>query len=214
MNFLFKYKALSITLGTIFTIVLAFIAGFFIFVSHINPSNMHKVSKADGIVVLTGGPSRIERAIKLLSEGKGKRLLISGVHPSTSRKDLSNLVPQYSEMFKCCVDIDHIATNTIGNASQTKNWVTIQKFSSVIVVTASYHMPRSLVELRREMPFTKLIPCPVNVNNIRMEAWWEYPGTMSLLVKEYVKVIASTIRLGVTQLSYYVMPPKAPLNIS
>ena len=38
---------------------------------------------ADGIVVMTGGASRISDAIELLAAGHGKRLLISGVHRTT-----------------------------------------------------------------------------------------------------------------------------------
>src|SRR3981081_2472108 len=39
---------------------------------------------ADGIVVLTGGASRISDAIELLAAGHGKRLLISGANRSTT----------------------------------------------------------------------------------------------------------------------------------
>ncbi len=182
--------------------LILFIVGFLTFISTINKNTINNVIAADGIVVLTGGPARIEQAVELLSKGKGKRLLISGVHPATSRKDLSNLVPQHALMFNCCIDIDHIAQNTIGNASQTKAWVTNKDFSSVIVVTSSYHMPRSLVELRLALPFTKLIPCPVNSHNVHMDAWWAYPGTLWLLIKEYVKTIAALIRHGIMQLAY------------
>ena len=209
MHFFYRHKYVLIPLMVCFFTSLLFIAGFFLFVSYINIKQPNIIAEADGIVVLTGGPARIEQAVKLLADGKGKRLLISGVHPSTSKRDLRKLVPQHADMFNCCIDIDHIATNTIGNASQTKNWVGSKQFSSVIVVTASYHMPRSLVELRRAMPYTKLIPCPVKVNHVHMDAWWEYPGTLALLVKEYLKVIAATLRLGVTQMVYYVMPPSS-----
>ena len=41
--------------------------------------------EADAIIVLTGGQSRIDAAVDLLKSGKGKRLLISGVHPAASR---------------------------------------------------------------------------------------------------------------------------------
>ena len=41
-------------------------------------------ARADGIVVLTGGASRVSDAIELLAGGYGKRLLISGVHPASA----------------------------------------------------------------------------------------------------------------------------------
>ena len=44
--------------------------------------------RADAIIVLTGGQSRLDAALDLLKSGKGKRLLISGVHPDADRDDL------------------------------------------------------------------------------------------------------------------------------
>ena len=41
--------------------------------------------KADGIVVLTGGPPAIPEAVELLAAERGKRLLITGVHRATGR---------------------------------------------------------------------------------------------------------------------------------
>ncbi len=203
MHFLLKNRAVAMLLGTAFVLIVAFLVGFFVFIQYINSSHKQKMPSADGIVVLTGGPERIEQAVKLLSQGKGKRLLISGVHPSTSRKDLSRLVPRHKVMFKCCIDIDN-ARDTIGNATLTKDWVLQRGFGSIIVVTASYHMPRSMVELRRTMPSVELIPFPVAVNNVHVDAWWSYPGTMWLLTKEYCKTIPALVRLGVSQAVYYV----------
>lgn len=190
-------------LGTTLVLLVAFLVGFFMFVKCINSPAKKDMPSADGIVVLTGGPARIQQAVRLLSQGKGKRLLISGVHPTTSKKAISRLVPRHKVMFKCCIDIDN-ARDTIGNATQTKDWVLQKGFGSIIVVTASYHMPRSLVELRRTMPSVELIPFPVAVDNVHVDAWWSYPGTMWLLTKEYCKTIPALVRLGVSQAIYYV----------
>src|SRR5262249_31390039 len=50
------------------------------------------VPHADGIVTLTGGGERIVAAMTLLRDNKGARLLISGVHPDTTRDDLKKLI--------------------------------------------------------------------------------------------------------------------------
>ena len=58
----------------------------------------HEVSldrNADGIVVLTGGASRISDAIELLAAGRGKRLLISGVHRTTTAAEIARIAPRY-----------------------------------------------------------------------------------------------------------------------
>src|SRR6266853_1366508 len=50
---------------------------------------------ADGIVVLTGGASRISDAIELLAAGRGKRLLISGVNRTTTTAEIARINPRY-----------------------------------------------------------------------------------------------------------------------
>src|ERR1700732_98048 len=56
---------------------------------------------ADGIVVLTGGASRISDAIELLAAGRGKRLLISGANPATTSVEISRLNPEYGRIVSC-----------------------------------------------------------------------------------------------------------------
>src|SRR5258708_1827321 len=77
---------------------------------------------ADGIVVLTGGASRVSDAIELLAAGRGQRLLISGVNRATTSGEISRLNPDYGRMLSCCVDFDR-SLNTLGNALETKHWV-------------------------------------------------------------------------------------------
>src|SRR5690606_27445497 len=137
---------------------------------------------ADGIVVLTGGASRIPDAIELLAAGHGRRLLITGVHRTTSSRELARLVPRYEQLLKCCVDLDHSAINTVGNAAETRRWVKDQRFTSVIVVTSSYHMPRSMAELGRQLPDVRLIAFPVVTEKMRDEAWWDSLPTARLLM--------------------------------
>ncbi len=198
-----KSKTLKIAAGLACAALITLLLGFLFFIHCIN-SKPRLLGTADGIVVLTGGPSRIEQAVNLLSKKKGRRLLISGVHPSTSRLALTKLVPRHKHLFQCCIDIGYQATDTIGNASETREWVSDREFSSVIVVTASYHMPRSLLELRRVLPNVKLIPYPVTEKNVRVESWWAYPGTLWLLTKEYFKTLSALSRLGASRITYYV----------
>ena len=77
---------------------------------------------ADGIVVLTGGTSRVTDALELLAAGRGKRLLITGVNPGTTTGDIARQVADYNRMLACCVDLDYSALNTLGNAVQTRRW--------------------------------------------------------------------------------------------
>ena len=112
---------------------------------------------ADGIVALTGGPDRITVAYRLLDEGKGMRLLITGVHPDVTPISLKNIVPGDAEKFDCCVDLGRMAENTIGNAAETADWVRRNDYRSVILVTSTYHLPRARLELRRAMPTVEIV---------------------------------------------------------
>lgn len=194
MRFVKKYSVLRAFLITSCVLLILFIGGFTIFLSFATTQNARELVSAHAIVAFTGGPQRIEKAVELLSEGKAKRLLISGVNTETSRRDLRRRLPQYARFFQCCIDLGHVAMNTIGNASETKNWMQKKGFSSLIVVTASYHMPRSLVELRSAMPNIKLIPYAVHSKHINLNSIWTHPDALWLLFKEYVKTLPAIIR--------------------
>jgi uncharacterized SAM-binding protein YcdF (DUF218 family) len=177
-----------------FATVAAFIAGFLWFVASVPTEEVSINRPADGIVVLTGGASRIADAMELLAAGRGKRLLISGVHPTTSSNELARLSPTYGRWMTCCVDLGHAAVNTTGNAIETKRWVSDRGFRSVIVVTSNYHMPRTMAELRRRMPDVALVPFPVVTDKMRSEAWWSSPPAAKLLFSEYLKYIVAQVR--------------------
>jgi len=196
---------------TAFAGILAFGAGFLWFVGNVPTEEIALDRNADGIVVLTGGASRIADAIELLAAGRGKRLLISGVHPATSTSELARLSPAYGRWLSCCVDLGHAAINTSGNAIETKGWVTDRGFRSLIVVTSSYHMPRTMAELGRRLPDVALVPFPVVTDKMRTEAWWSSPPTAKLLFSEYLKYIVAQIRLrlGAASVAAGVPGPRA-----
>jgi uncharacterized SAM-binding protein YcdF (DUF218 family) len=175
--------------------VAAFAAGFFWFASTIARSEPTLSRTADGIVALTGSPLRIDDAIELLAAGRSQRLLISGVHPSTSTAELVRGRPEYQKWFACCVELGHEAVNTRGNAAETARWAKKRGVRSLIVVTSAWHMPRALLELQRELTGVELVPYPVVTDRMREAPWWSNAQTARLLFLEYVKYLAS--RVGV-----------------
>lgn len=179
--------------------VVMLVIGFFIFTGSIERSQLEPRT-ADGIAVLTGGAARIDKAMKLLTQQKARRLLITGVNRTTSTEELKQLASQGDQLFSCCVDIDKEARNTIDNATETSQWVARNHYTSVIVVTSNYHMPRALAELARVMPGVTLIPYSVVDNNVHLDRWWTFPGTTRLLISEYLKYLPALARLGATQL--------------
>ena len=177
--------------------LLAFVGGFLVFASSITRYSAASGVRADGIVVLTGGEHRLSEAARLLTEGRGKRLLITGVNRMATREDLfrkSNIPPA---LFECCVDIGYEALTTAGNAHETKAWAKDKRFTRLILVTSSYHMPRSLMELRRVLPDTDLIAYPVVSHQLRLDHWWEDPATLRVLMVEYAKYTGALIGLRI-----------------
>jgi len=183
------------------------LVGFVAFLSQLRNGDVTPSTKADGIVVLTGGSSRVADALDLLSNGFGKRLLISGVHPTNGISNIQRSLPDNNQrLLACCVDLDRSATDTRGNAVETRRWVRKQGFHSLIVVTSNYHMPRALVELSYELPDVELIPFSVIGERWRDEAWWTSGTTLRLLLSEYVKFIAAEARARLAHIGIDLMP--------
>ncbi len=171
--------------------------GFILFATFIMRDASGATPAADGIVVLTGGDLRIREGARLLRQGNGARLLITGVNRRTGRKDLLRLSGLPSQKFDCCVDIGYRALDTVGNADETKAWARERGFKSLIVVTSSYHMPRGLAELSLEMPGVALFPHPVKPRSFQTRAWWLDPVIARVLAAEYLKYLPAALRLAV-----------------
>ncbi len=153
------------------------------------------LERADGIVVLTGGDQRIGEGARLLQSGLGDRLLITGVNAHTRRQDIAGLKQLPDWQVQCCVDLGYEARNTSGNAEEAGAWARQRRYGSLIIVTSSYHMPRSLVEMARELPRTRLVAHPVLPPSFRTSEWWLEPRTFRILLSEYVKLFPATARL-------------------
>jgi uncharacterized SAM-binding protein YcdF (DUF218 family) len=191
--------------------VAAFVAvalGFPVFVWSL-PRASSDPGQADAIVALTGGEGRLQAGIELLDLGKGRRLLISGVHAGTSREELFAAVGQLSPRSACCIDLGRGAEDTIGNADETAAWVKGNGYRSLIVVTASYHMPRSLMELRSVLPETNLVAYPVFPDRVRLDEWWSDPETTGVIAGEYLKFVGSAVRLAVAT-GFWTRPVPGP----
>lgn len=126
--------------------------------------SINDLPTADGIVVLTGGGGRLNTGLDLLVQKKGSRLLVSGVHHSVPKKDLRNLTNAPDHLFQCCVDLDRASANTADNARKSAEWARDNAFKSLYLVTADYHMRRSVLLLEEALPDCEILPHPVNAS--------------------------------------------------
>lgn len=162
------------------------------------PAVDSRTGRTDAIVVLTGGSLRLQSGLDLLREGKGLKLFVSGVSPQVDLNELlrisGNGPDELATWTACCVVLGHHADNTLENAQETAQWMRNQGFHSLRLVTAWYHMPRSLLEFERTMPEIDIVPHPVFPNQVKQQRWWAWPGTAALLVNEYAKYLAALAR--------------------
>lgn len=186
-------KNLVVTCFVLALVVLG--GGFLLFVSSLERIESGSSGRADGIVALTGGAERIPDAIELLARGLGTRLLITGVNEKTTREEIARQRPDLRDVFGCCVDLDYEALNTIGNAEQTRRWAEQHNFRSLLIVTSSYHMPRTLAELGHAMPEVRLQAHAVVPEHLDLDGWWHEPAIAKLLAIEYVKYVVAVARI-------------------
>ncbi len=169
------------------------IAGLFSFVGKLPREVKDPDGHTGAIVVLTGGSERLAAGFDLLSRGQAEKLFISGVGRGTSR-DAIRARAGNTDRFDCCVFIGREALDTTGNAEETSAWLDTHGYDSLRIVTASYHMPRSLLDMRHAMPGITFVPHPVFPRRVKIDSWWRAPGTASLLATEAAKYWAATVR--------------------
>jgi uncharacterized SAM-binding protein YcdF (DUF218 family) len=151
----------------------------------------------DVIVVLTGGEDRLAEGVRLLSNGYAKWLFVSGVHPGVRKKQLMKVAGVEDARIARNVVLGKEAADTRGNATETAAWVRKNKFRSLRLVTANYHMRRSLVEFRRALPDTMIIIAnPVFPRPVNPGPWWHSRRAISIVVGEYNKYLVALTGTG------------------
>jgi uncharacterized SAM-binding protein YcdF (DUF218 family) len=154
----------------------------------------------DGIVAFTGGPERVETALRLLAAGRAERLLLSGIGGGAELFELAHRAGVDPLPLASRVTIDRSASTTRGNAADTADWARANGVRSLLVVTASYHMPRAMTELARVLPEVALYPMPV----VPVDRPDRPTAPLRLMAEEYIKFLATTTGLSA------VLPEREP----
>ena len=162
-------------------LALAWIAGFVLFA--VDLPGAAGPTHTDAIVVLTGGPGRMQRGLASLAMGQAERMLVSGVDRRVTTDDLARTYAIPSHLLRR-IDLGRSAVDTRSNAQETARWIAARNYRSIRLVTTDWHMRRARFELANVLHGVRVIPDAV-------------PGEPGLagLVREYDKYLLR--RLGV-----------------
>jgi len=170
------------------------LTGFVWFTEHL-PERVDAPERVtDAIVVLTGGSQRVGTGLDLLAAGLAERLLISGVHRDVDLNAVLRANGRDHDAAACCVDLGHSARTTRGNAAEAADWAARHGVRSLRLVTAAYHIPRSLLVFRHRLPAVRIVSHPVFPAGADPAGWWRRPATARLLMTEYNKYLAALAR--------------------
>lgn len=136
------------------------------------------------IVVLTGGPARVRAGLDLLATGASERLYISGAGEKVTADAILAANPDVTVQQADRIEIGH-AKDTAGNAAETAAWAADNDVQGILLVTAAYHMPRSLLLFHQAAPNLTIYPQPVAAS----------AGAFTM-VGEWMKFLATRLGLG------------------
>lgn len=182
-----------------FSVITFWVLGLAIFV-HGLPSQPAPASvKTDAIIVLTGGNARVERGFEMLAQGAAPILLISGVGKHVTLQEMllqhanASTRKAISERGADIV-LDHVALTTRTNAREVAQFVRERKFKSIRLITAHYHMPRSMAEMQAALPDVEIVADPVFPAGFRRDQWWRHKNSRELVLSEFHKSLAVLFR--------------------
>jgi len=173
--------------GALAVLALAWLAGFIWYAADMPDRVADTLTATDAIVVLTGGSERLDTGLSLLRQKMGRKLFVSGVYHGVDVAELLRLTRQKPDEVECCIILGHAAVETAA-------WMHAEGFHTLRLVTANYHMRRSLLEFHEAMPDTLIIPHPVFPDTVKQGQWWMWPGTAHLIATEYTKYLAAQVR--------------------
>ena len=173
----------------------AWLVGLAMFIASLPQPSSAAPDRHDAIVVYTGGGgARISAGMALLSDDAAPRMLISGVHPDTTREAVANLWSGDPALFECCVELGWKAQTTIGNADEAAGWASAQDAQRILLVTSDFHMPRALAETRRAMPDAEITPHVVASSLLNDKGRPQSRKAWKKITGEYMKFLLARVK--------------------
>ena len=160
--------------------------------------------KSDALIVLTGGNSRVEHGFALLANGSAPVLFISGVGANVTTNEMlvQHATPAIRNQITHrggTIIFDYKASTTQTNAEQAAAFVRAHHYQKIRLITAHYHMPRSLLEFHSALPEVTILAEPVTPDEFKTANWWENETMRSLVLQEFHKYLAAQLRIMTQQ---------------
>lgn len=183
----------------LFAIIAFWGLGLAVFVHSLPTRSTPASVKTDAIIVLTGGNARVERGFAMLASGAAPVLLISGVGKDVTVRDM--LMEHADATTRAAISergasivLDHVALTTQTNARESAQFVRERQFKSIRLITAHYHMPRSMAEMQAALPEVEIVADPVFPAGFRRDQWWRHKTSRDLVLSEFHKSLAVLFR--------------------
>ena len=150
-------------------------------------NNIFENKSYDAAVVLTGDKYRINKGLELLKKNIVNKLLISGVNININKKIIEQQFMNSKDIFDCCIEIENKSRNTFENARESYLWMKKNNFYSLIIISSSYHLPRSKLEFSRFIKVENILflSSDASLKNISFKK----------LFLEYIKYIRTNLSL-------------------
>ena len=153
-------------------ILLAYAFGFIAY-AVLLPDPIEEV-EADAVIVPTGAAGRIARGLAVLRSGEATQMFVSGVDPEVTPQEFAAEFKVTRREMRCCVTLGNLAVDTHSNANEAGVWVSENEFTKVRLVTSDWHMRRTVLEFRDQLPrnvtlIEDAVPSQLNIGTLFLE---------------------------------------------
>lgn len=145
----------------------------------VEPMNSwQEIQMADCGIVLTGAAGRVREGFDLLTRKEIQKLIISGVHPEATLREIMPLWPFYGSLDEKDIVLDRHSTTTYGNAVQAFPLVEALHCRDVLLITSQLHMYRSKKTFEAVFPRDYILQTRATVSGGRFK-----PGLWDMFVE-------------------------------
>lgn len=176
-------------------IVAVFVLGYLSLIflgEYLTPSDT--LTRSDAIVVLSGGPDRIQWGIKLYKDAWAPRLVLVGAaldKSGPSNAEAMRKIALREGVPDTAIFLEEDSTNTLENATLGKAVLDSFGAKSVILVTSPYHQRRAYETFKKvyEGELITIINSPSGYSTWNSKQWWAKPASADITTSEILKII-------------------------